>query len=683
MKTTKSLSPPRATRKPFPATGVLLALSCLLLPGSSPAQLYDEPDRAEPGDAMIQAYLRQETEKIEADFLGPNKSAQDWTQARPRFRQEYFDMLGLGPLPDKTPLRTTITGTLDRGDYAVDLLHYQSRPGLYVTGNLYRPANVAPGQKRPAILYVCGHSSRGRNGNKTAYQSHGIWFARHGYVCLVLDSLELGELTCTHHGTYREGRWWWLSRGYTPAGVECWNGIRGIDHLTSRPDVDPGRIGVTGISGGGAATFWIAAADERVKAAVPVSGLSDLLAYVPNRVINGHCDCMFLYNTYQWPWARIPGLVAPRPLLFVNSDADSIFPMYGNERIINRLERLYSLFGAGDLVDAVVSIGGHAYRQDIRQAAYRFLNTYLKDDPRPVRDSEVDLVSAAPNEIHPIPPEQLRVFPQDSDFPRDAINSRIDHEFVPLAPLALPADGQFAPWKTERLARLRQLTFHHFPERIPPARALETNAAGVVRLETEPPIQILLRPGRVPAARAERVWLVAAASDVAAAPPAWLNDFAGAQDAVYLCEPRGLGSSRWTLKSPPNYVARAHYLLGRTVDSGRVWDLAAAARFARARHGEQTPVYLAGDGAAAVLSIYAALLEPDVAGLVLSHFPASHSDPSAPPLLNVLRVGDVPAALGLLAPRPLTLLGPATNCAATASALYRAAGTPEKLKVQN
>src|SRR5881296_959217 len=144
--------------------------------------------------------------------------------------------------------------------------------------------------------------------------------ARHGYVCLMVDTLQLGEIAGIHHGTYREGRWWWLSSGYTPAGVECWNGIRGIDYLVSRPDVDPEKIGVTGISGGGAATFWIAAADERVKVAVPVSGMADLQSYVPNRVINGHCDCMFLYNTYQWPWTRIAALVAPRPLLFVNSD---------------------------------------------------------------------------------------------------------------------------------------------------------------------------------------------------------------------------------------------------------------------------------------------------------------------------------------------------------------------------
>src|SRR6185369_735932 len=104
------------------------------------AQLYDTPDRGQSGDEMIQNYLRQETEKIEADFLGTIKSAEDWNRERPRFRQEYFDMLGLWPLPEKTPLHATVTRTLERGDYVIDMLHYQSRPGLYVTGNLYRPA---------------------------------------------------------------------------------------------------------------------------------------------------------------------------------------------------------------------------------------------------------------------------------------------------------------------------------------------------------------------------------------------------------------------------------------------------------------------------------------------------------------------------------------------------------------
>jgi dienelactone hydrolase len=628
---------------------------------------------------MIEEYLRQETVKIEADFAGTIKSAEDWQKALPRFRQEYLDMLGLWPLPEKTPLRATITHRLDREDYVVDMLHYQSRPGLYVTGNLYLPRNIPPGERLPAILYVCGHAARGRNGNKTAYQSHGIWFARHGYICLMVDTLQLGEIGGIHHGTYREGRWWWLSRGYTPAGVECWNGIRGLDYLAGRPDVDPQRMAVTGISGGGAATFWIAAADDRVKAAVPVSGLSDLLSYVPDHVVNGHCDCMFLYNTYQWPWARIPALIAPRPLLFVNSDQDSLFPMDGNERVINRLERVYSLFGAGDLVDSVVSIGGHAYRKDIRQAAYRFLNTWLKSDPRPVLDSEVDLVTGASEQIHPIAPEQLRVFPQDSDFPGDALNAKIDSVFVPIAKPELPKEGQFESWRKERLAKLRQMSFHHFPNRLPFARAVETNSAGAIRLETEPPISVLLKLVRTAGTNAQRTWVIAAG--VKDLDWAWVNQIAGENDGIFVCEPRGVGDGRWTHRDPPNYVERAHYLLGRTVDSGRVWDLAATVRYVKSLEG-RAQVYLAGEGPAAALAVYAALLEPDVAGVALLRPTPSHMDNSAPVLLNVLRICDIPEAVGMLAPRHVRVIGASSAWNDELAQIYRSAGAPEMFSAE-
>jgi dienelactone hydrolase len=631
---------------------------------------------------MIQEYLRTQTEAVEANFLDGIKSAADWGRERARWSEEYFHMLGLSPLPEKTDLNPTITSTLDRGDYLVDMIHYQSSPGLYVTGNLYRPAKVQPGERLPAIFYVCGHSHRGRDGNKTAYQSHGIWFARHGYVCLVVDTLQLGEIAGIHHGTYRENRWWWLSRGYTPAGVEAWNGIRGIDYLISRPDVDPERIGVTGISGGGAATFWIAAADERVKASVPVSGMADLLSYIPNRVINGHCDCMFLYNTFQWPWARIAALISPRPMLFSNSDLDPIFPMDANERVINRLERVYSLFGASDVVDAFVSIGGHAYRQDLRQSAYRFMNIYLKNDPRPVLDSEVDLVSGARAEQHPIPPEQLRVFPRDSDIPADARNGRIDREFVPMAKMEPPAEGAFESWKDELLGRLRTVTFHHFPSKIPAGQKQENSAPGEIRLSTEPGISIRLRAVRIPAGQPERVLLVAANSGFDAPIPSWLESAATERDAVYVCEPRGTGGSQWTRKNPPNYVERSHYLLGRTTDSGRIWDIAAAAGYLRALHQEKVPIHLGAEGASAALAVYAALLDPEVAGLFLSQLPATHMEDDAPALLNVLRVCDIPEALGMIAPRPVMLSGEPAAWLEKPKTIYRAAGAADALSVK-
>jgi dienelactone hydrolase len=662
-------------------TCLFWALSIVVLAVTGRGQPLGEPDRGQPGDLMIQRYLEAEAAKLDAGFTNGVATAEDWEQARGAYYREFLEMLGLWPLPEKSPLQAKVTGTLDRGDYQVELVHYQSRPGLYVTGNLYRPAPAAAGKRFPAIFYVCGHSGRGRDGNKTAFQSHGIWLARHGYVCLIVDTLQLGEIAGVHHGTYREGRWWWLSRGYTPAGVECWNGVRGIDYLISRPDVDPDRIGVTGISGGGAATYWIAAADERVKVAVPVSGMADLESYVSNRVVNGHCDCMFLYNAYQWPWTRLAALIAPRPLLFVNSDQDSIFPMDANERVINRLERFYSLFGAGDLVDGFVSIGGHAYRKDIRQASFRFLNTYLQNDPRPVQDSEVDLVTGPREEVHPIPPEQLRVFPKEADIPAAARNGQIDQEFVPMAQVALPGENAFAPWKDALLARLRRLTFHHFPARIPPARVLDSAQTNYVRLETEKGIQVRLNALRPAVSSTQRIILFVTSATASAPPPPWLDQVLGPTDAVYVCEPRGVGLSRWTRRHPPNYVERAHYLLGRTVDSGRVWDIAAAARYLHGLRTDRTTVWVAGEQGNAVLAIYAAVLEPEVDGLILFEPPETHMDSAAPALLNVLRVCDIPEALGMVAPRPVTLASREYRPLERVKQIYRAAGAADHLMV--
>ena len=657
----------------------------LMMASVAAGQEYGQPDRGMPGDKMIQGYLARETQKIHDGFMKDVESAEDWEKLRPRYKEEYFHMLGLWPMPEKTPLEATVTGTLEGDGYVVDMLHYQSRPRLYVTANLYRPAKVAVGQRLPAVLYVCGHSMRGRNGNKTAYQSHGIWFARHGYVCLTLDTLQMGEIAAIHHGTYREGRWWWHSRGYTSAGVECLNGIRGIDYLVSRPDVDPDRITVTGISGGGAATFWIAAADERASVAVPVSGMADLPSYVTNRVINGHCDCMFLYNTFQWPWTRIAALIAPRPMLFTNSDADGIFPMDANQRVINRLERIYSLYGRSDYVDSVVSIGGHAYREDIRKAAYRFINMHLKNDPSPITDSEVELVTGTGNNRqHPIDPERLRVFPEDSDIPKDELNTTIDRHFVPMAKVAPPRKGEYESWKAAILAELRRVTFRHFPERIDPATAPEQANWSDAKLESEPGVKVRLRYYSglgifKQAGECKRVLMVVQDADSTNDISDWARRMCEAGDYVYVCTPRGIGETGWTRKDPPNYVERSHVLLGRTVDTGRVWDIIAAARFLRNRHGEDIAVHVLGEGPAGVLAAYAALWEPDISGVMVNEPPLSHMDDEAPKFLNILRVCDVPDVLGMVAPRELTVHGGSTEAMDKVRKIYSAARASAKL----
>src|SRR5438046_7931012 len=112
------------------ASSVLFVLSVLLVPCSARAQQVEKPS---PGDEMIDKYLAQETDKITPRFLDGAKTLQEWQAKLPRLRQEYLYMLGLSPLPEKTPLHATITGTLERDNVIIDKLHFQSRPGLYVT----------------------------------------------------------------------------------------------------------------------------------------------------------------------------------------------------------------------------------------------------------------------------------------------------------------------------------------------------------------------------------------------------------------------------------------------------------------------------------------------------------------------------------------------------------------------
>ncbi len=656
--------------RPFWVAAILTAI------GSVNPELNGQPEERDQGNAIIHKFLGEHANRIHSDGTKQFSSKAELLASKTALKSEYLYMLGLDPMPERTPLRATKTGELKGEGYEVEMIHFQSSPGLYVTGNLYRPTSLKSGDKLPAILYVCGHADRGRNGNKAAYQSNGIWFARHGYVCLMIDTLQRGEIAGIHHGTYRENRWWWHSRGYTPAGLECWNGIRAIDYLFSRPDVDAGRIGLTGISGGGAVSFWIAAADERIRAVVPISGLADLPSYVGDRVVNGHCDCMFLHNTYEWPCDRVAALIVPRPLLFVNSDQDPLFPMDANERVSNRFESLYSLFGAGDQVDSVVSIGGHAYREDIRKATYRFMNIHLKNDPTPVTDSEVDIVTGRRGEeVHPIAPERLRVFPTDGDLPKDHRNGTIDQFFVPMASVALPKQGPFDSWRDGLVTKLREVTFRSFPERIPAATFKQMGASDERILESEIGIETSVRTVQ----RNESVKRILLIVNTGINREMELGDFAEASDAVYECDPRGVGRTIWSIRNPPNYVARSHVLLGRTVEDGRIWDIVAVARYLHQQHEGKASVYLVGEGAGAVLSAYAMLLEPSIDGAILNSPIMSHMDPGAPSLLNVLRVCDFPDVLGGLAPRTLSLKGVDQNHAKKVAQIYDAANARDRL----
>lgn len=634
-----------------------------------------------PGDRMIAEYFRHETARLRDACLADVESLSDWQQNREVFRRQLLEMLGLDPLPQHTPLKATVTGTIERAGIVVEKLHFQSQPGLYVTANLYRPEKCP--EPLPAILYVCGHGGVKIDavsyGNKCHYQHHGIWLARHGYVCLVIDSLQLGEIEGIHHGTYRYDMWWWNNRGYTPAGVEAWNCIRALDYLQSRPDVDPERLGVTGRSGGGAYSWWISAIDDRIKAAVPVAGITDLEDHVLGGCVEGHCDCMFIVNTYRWDYPQVAALVAPRPLLIGNTDNDDIFPEGGVRRLFTKVQQIYALHGADEKLALVMPPGKHEDLPELQKAAFAWFDKHLKGIDRPVDAADEKLFT----------PQELKVFEQ---LPADQRNTRIQEEFVPIAEqMPLPEDQ--AAWTAMRdrwMAFLEEKTFRAWPQQGEPLeveQAFQQEKSGMVLaaydFTSQGPVRLrgyVLYPADGEAQRVvvrvvdqagwqelvaalrcefeDRIVADAKVDDQVELPQADPDAFAnlaaqvGSQRcAVVFLPPRGIGPTAWNPSERKEIQIRRRFmLLGQTVDGMRIWDVRRAIQAVRtSRAAAQLPLRLEGKGAAAGWALYAALWEPDVEQVEVEGLPTSHRE--GPVLLNVRRALDLPQVAAMVAQR--------------------------------
>lgn len=607
-------------------------------------------------DKSLAEYFRGESAKLAARCLADIRSLEDWTSKRDEYRRQLAEMLGLDPLPERTDLKAVVTGKLEHEFFTVEKVQFQSRPHLYVTGDLYLPKNADT--PAPAVLYVCGHGQVKKNGvsygNKTSYQHHGEWLARNGFVCLTIDTIQLGEIEGLHHGTYREGMWWWNSRGYTPAGVEAWNGIRALDYLQSRPEVDGEKLGVAGRSGGGAYSWWIAALDERVKAAVPTAGITDLENHVVDGRVEGHCDCMFMVNTYRWDYPQVAALVAPRALLIANTDKDSIFPLDGVERVHRKVRDIYRLYDAEKQLGLQISEGPHKDIQELQVAEFHWFNRFLKGEDAPVENTGIKYFE----------PEDLKVF---ESLPSDEITSRIHETFVPAAepPKVPESQEEWARMRDGWMQALKEKCFAGWPEEPGPLNVKKVRSVereGLLleayEFDSQPGVRLSVVIERD--AKASRVdglslWLRDAAEATNPPEDAVNKGDAGAAGAFFL--PRGLGATAWDPSEKKQIQNRRRFmLLGQTLSGMQVWDLLRAIQAVRSIAAyRESPMEIHASGDLAVVALYAALFEPRPIALWLADLPKSHQD--GPDFLNVLRYLDVPQAVAMAVERGDVALG--------------------------
>ncbi len=630
-----------------------IAMMLIVLAATASGRNADTPSEA---DQRLADYFRTETARLEADCLSGIETLEQWEARRPVYRRQLLEMLGLDPLPEKTPLKAMTTDTIEHETFTVKNVHFQSRPGLYVTGNLYIP-NTLDGPA-PAVLYVCGHAQVKKDGvaygSKAHYQHHAGWFARHGYVCLIIDTLQLGEIEGIHHGTYRHGMWWWNSRGYTPAGVEAWNCIRALDYLQERPEVDPQRLGVTGRSGGGAYSWWIAAIDDRVKVAVPVAGITDLRNHVVDGCVEGHCDCMYVVNTYRWDYPLVAALVAPRPLLISNTDKDNIFPLDGVVRTHEKIRRIYRLYGADDKLGLHITEGPHQDTQELRMHAFVWFNRFLKEANPVITEPAVPLFE----------PEALKVF---AELPLNQINASVHETFVPLAGDAVAPKSQ-DEWAAQRngwMAALREKVFRGWPNHDeagpldvrPVAGSQPTPGRCLERFDftSQPHVRLSLLVVRHPDAQSPSRVNLHVVDDPNMVPMD--VGIAEARDEVHaFFTPRGLGLDAASGDERKQVQIRRRFmLLGQTLDGMRVWDVRRAVQALNHIAAiEGLPVMLTARGNMAGIALYASLFEPSVERLDLSELPSTHRD--GPTFLNVLRYLDMPQAVAVAAERAPVVL---------------------------
>ena len=289
----------------------------------------------------------------------------EWEQRAAAIRRHILVCAGLWPLPEKTPLKAQVFGRIEREDYAVEKVFFESSPGFFVCGNLYRPLGEGP---FPGLACPHGHWGRGRLENTELGSIAGrcINFARQGMVAFSYDMVGYNDSDQFVHreiGGQREALW-----GIGALSLQLWNSMRVVDFLASLADVDAERIGCTGASGGGTQTFLLMAVDERIKAAAPVNMVSAFM--------QGGCRCenqghlrLDINNV------EIASCMAPRPLLLVSCTGD--WTANTPEVEFPAVRAIYGLYGEQNKVSEVQIDAPHNYNQPSREAVYAFFKRHL------------------------------------------------------------------------------------------------------------------------------------------------------------------------------------------------------------------------------------------------------------------------------------------------------------------
>lgn len=375
-------------------------LMCAFHAVPAPEDLHVLPDTlngAPKGDMMRQyllGHVNDAWERWKADY--ERRTTPEAIAAYQSRLRELF-VAKLGGFPERTPLNARITDTIQRDGYRVEKVIFESRPQFFVTALFFVPERFEP--PFPGVLVPCGHAQPAKGHEE--YQSVGALLALNGMAALVFDPIEQGERMqlAGADGTFPI----WGTNAHTQVGIgsillgrntaafEVWDGMRGIDYLQSRPEIDPERIGCTGNSGGGTQTSYLMALDGRIKVAAP----SCYLSYQARQLDSAPGDAEQNIHGQLSLGLDHPDFImmrAPRPVKLLAATRD-FFEIEATWETFRYAKRLYTRIGASEKIDILENDEGHNYNQTQREGAVRWLARWLLGNDAPIEEPELQLLS--------------------------------------------------------------------------------------------------------------------------------------------------------------------------------------------------------------------------------------------------------------------------------------------------
>jgi len=334
------------------------------------------------------APLQEYYEAIEPEFSFRAESPDEWQRWREGFRTKLGEILGGFP-SGKCALEPEVLEVTDKGNYVREKVVFQSEPKVSVPAYFLIPKQIST--PAPAILALHGHG-RGKDDcagiaetpedvegiRSLNYNAYGEGMAERGYITLIPDQCCFGERMEEQHRQEKRGSscrqvsFFYQLLGKTVIGQRVWDGMRAIDYLQTRPEVNPERIACMGLSGGATAALYLAALEERVKVVVASGYLS---TFRDSILAMDHCECNYIPGILKHgKMADMASLIAPRALLIESGTEDSIFPIQATELAFERLKRAYDLLGVPERLDKDIFEGGHKFSG---RKAYDWINQWV------------------------------------------------------------------------------------------------------------------------------------------------------------------------------------------------------------------------------------------------------------------------------------------------------------------